>query len=99
MGLKQPLDLRRQARPPLRPRRQRPSPGMAAPFVKPGLRHSHSPAGHRVRDAALLPLGGDEGSHRYLPIASLTHYAEYRIMPSLVVNGLAGRGFVPAYSA
>jgi hypothetical protein len=25
-----------------------------------------------VRDPALLPLGGDESGHRYLPIASFT---------------------------
>jgi hypothetical protein len=47
----------------------------------------------------IVPLGPDEGRHGYLPTASLTHYAEHRIMPSLVVNGLAGRGFVSAYSA
>jgi hypothetical protein len=47
----------------------------------------------------IVPLGGDQRGHRYRPIASFTHYAEHRIMPSLVVNGLAGRGFVSAYSA
>ena len=30
----------------------------------------------------LTPLGGDQGGHRYRPIASLTHYAEGRIMPA-----------------
>jgi hypothetical protein len=52
-----------------------------------------------MRDPVIGPPGGDQGGHRYRPIASFTHYAEYRIMPSLVVNGLAGRGLVPAYSA
>jgi hypothetical protein len=31
-----------------------------------------APAGGRVRDLVLIPLGGDQGGHRYRPIASLT---------------------------
>src|SRR5215471_115416 len=82
MGVEQPLDFGGQARPPLRPRRQRPSPGMTAPFVEPGLRHPQRPAGHAVPDAAPVPLGGDEGSHRYLPIASFTQRATLRLSTS-----------------
>lgn len=28
--------------------------------------------GHRVRDLVLIPLSGDQGGHRYRPIASFT---------------------------
>jgi hypothetical protein len=48
-----------------------------------------------MRDAVLRPLGGDEGSHRYLPIASFTHYAEDRIMPSWPLGAWRARGSAP----
>src|SRR5215469_5931712 len=55
---------------------------MGGPLVEPGLGHSQRPAGHAVRDAALIPLSGDEGSHRYLPIASFTQRATLRLRTS-----------------
>src|SRR5690348_8673280 len=55
---------------------------MTCPLVIPGLGHAQRPAGHRVRDAVPVPLGGDEGSHRYLPIASLTQRATLRLSTS-----------------
>src|SRR5215813_11287004 len=62
----------------LRPRRQRP----AAPLVEPGPGHPQRPAGHHVRDAVIVPLGGDERGHRYRPIASLTQRATLRLSTS-----------------
>src|SRR5205814_9304848 len=38
--------------------------------------------GHRVRNLAPIPLGGDQGSHRYRPIASLTQRATERLSTS-----------------
>jgi len=35
-----------------------------------------------MRDPVLLPLGGDQGSHRYRPIASLTQRATERLRTS-----------------
>src|SRR5262249_39995802 len=64
--------------PPRRPRRE-PSPH---PLAGPGLGHPQRPAGHRVRDAANLPLGGDEPGHGYRPIASLTQRATLRLSTS-----------------
>src|SRR6516225_9552748 len=55
---------------------------MAGPLVIPGLGDPQRPAGHRVRDAVGVPLGGDEGSHRYLPIASFTQRATLRLSTS-----------------
>jgi hypothetical protein len=69
------------------------------PLVIPGAGQSQRPAGLHTWDLVIFPLGGDQHGHRYRPIASLTHYAEYRIMPRSVVNGLSGRGLVSVYSA
>src|SRR5689334_21723527 len=54
----------------------------AGPLVEPGPGHPQRPAGHRVRDTVLLPLGGDERGHRYRPIASLTQRATLRLSTS-----------------
>src|SRR5262249_15438345 len=54
----------------------------ATPFIEPGLRHPQRPARSRVRDAVGLPLGGDQGGHRYRPIASLTQRATLRLRTS-----------------
>src|SRR5262249_20240775 len=62
----------------LRPRRQRP----AAPLVEPGPGHPQRPAGHHVRDAVIVPLGGDERGHRYRRIASLPQRATLRLSTS-----------------
>jgi hypothetical protein len=48
-----------------------------------------------MRDLVLIPLGGDQGGHRYRPIASLTHYAEHRIMPSWRPDARRARGSAP----
>jgi hypothetical protein len=47
----------------------------------------------------LVPLGCDETGHGYRRIASSTHYAEGRIMPSGPVNRLRGEGFRAVRSA
>jgi hypothetical protein len=36
-------------------------------LVIPGPGHSQRPASHRVRDAVLVLLGGDQRGHRYTP--------------------------------
>jgi len=59
------------------PRRQLP----ADPLVVPGPRHPQRPAGHRVRDPMLIPLGSDQRGHRYRPVASLTQRATLRPDP------------------
>src|SRR6478752_1682952 len=60
-----------------------PRPGPPTPpFVEPGLGHPQRPAAHRVRDPVLVPLGGDQGGHRYRPIASLTQRATLRLRTS-----------------
>jgi hypothetical protein len=78
MQREQAPDLGPEPLPASRPRRQRP----ASPLVKPGLRHSQRPAGYRVRDAMLRPLGGDERGHGYRPIASDTQRATLRLRTS-----------------
>jgi hypothetical protein len=64
-------------------------------LAEPGPGHAQRPAGCRVRDPVLIPLGGDQGSHRYRPVASLTHYAEDRIMPAWRINAQRARGSAP----
>src|SRR4051794_27648036 len=74
----QPGDLGGQADPPGMPRR-----GIAVPpLVEPRGANLQCPARGRIRDAVLLPLGGDEGGHRYRPIASSTQRATERLRTS-----------------
>src|SRR5690242_4711286 len=64
--------------PALRPRSWR----RVIPLVEPGLRNSQRPARGRLRDTVSFPLGGDQGGHRYRPIASLTQRATLRLRTS-----------------
>src|SRR5690348_5821445 len=59
----------------------RPRPG-ALPLVEPGQGHSQHPAGQRARNLVLGPLSGDQGGHRYRPIASFTQRATERLRTS-----------------
>src|SRR5580700_686349 len=74
----QPPDLSRQGLPAGGPRRERP----VFVLAEPGPGHSQCPAGHRMRNPVLVPLGGDQGGHRYRPIASLTQRATLRLRTS-----------------
>src|SRR6266566_5270033 len=75
---KQPPDLGFQPLPARCPRRQPPS----GPPVEPGPGHPQRPAGCRVRDAVLLPLGDDKAGHGYRPTASCTQRATERLSTS-----------------
>src|SRR4051794_41209141 len=55
----------------------------APPLLEPRLADSQRPAGGRLRHPMLLPLGGDEGGHRYRPIASSTQRATERLRPPM----------------
>src|SRR4029077_19827377 len=78
VGGEQPPDLGRQCLPARGSRRER----AVFPFVEPGPGHAQRPAGCRVRDLVPVPLGGDQGGHRYRPIASLTQRATLRLSTS-----------------
>src|SRR3954447_13577308 len=56
------------------------------PLVEPRRADLQCPARGRVRDAVLLPLGGDKGGHRYRPIASSTQRATERLSTSRCIR-------------
>src|SRR4051794_38920573 len=58
----------------------------APPLLEPRLADSQRPAGGRMRHPMLLPLGGDEGGHRYRPIASSTQRATERLSTSRCIR-------------
>src|SRR5512142_1952025 len=60
----------------------RPAAPRGAALVKPRLADPQRPAAHRVQDAVPLPLGRDQGSHGYRPIASCTQRATLRLRTS-----------------
>src|SRR6266700_562590 len=72
------VDLLRREVPLDQVRRQPPS----GPPVEPGPGHPQRPAGCRVRDAVLLPLGDDKAGHGYRPTASCTQRATERLSTS-----------------
>ena len=81
----QPGDLDAQPRPAGMLRR-----GVAVgPLVEPRLAHPEGSAGDRVRHSVGVPLGGDEGGHRYRPIASVTQRATERLSTSRCIRSSA----------
>src|ERR1700728_229721 len=58
-------------------------PWHARPTCKATTGRPQRPATDRVHDTVPVPLGGDEGSHRYLTVASFTHKATLRLRTSL----------------
>src|SRR5207248_39836 len=78
VGLEQPPDLSCQRLFARCPRREL----GVIPLAGPGPGYSQGPAGHCMRDVMLVPLGGDQGGHRYRPIASLTQRATERLRTS-----------------
>src|SRR4051794_18863537 len=57
-------------------------PVAVAPFVEPRRADRQRPARGRLRDLMVGPLGGDEPSHGYRPIASFTQRATERLSTS-----------------